>query len=215
MNRNLVVVTTMLVLTLITPLFSTEVLGYSRDTTIQLFGTIADPTRNLLVNGTSFSIGGTNVMLTGVNIILWENSDTRYKTVYFTQLKNLGYNTVVVNFGWNFLEPTKNTYDQNYLGLMDRLIAKIESQGLYVILRMHKWGYPSAYQATDISNHYILGYPAWLRNTPDFWENYSGCWTNYINMWTNLANRYKNDSYVSGFNLMNEPCCTDIYKLGF
>jgi endoglycosylceramidase len=141
----------------------------------------------------------------GVHMTLWDDSDTRYKEVYFDWLKSDGINSIMLDFGWNKLEPTKGVYDQNYLAKMDRFVEKAKARGIYVILRMHKWPYPNAYQAQQPSNPWLLGYPAWLRNTPDFWENVGNCWDNYVAMWTMLAGRYKNEPYVAGFDLFGEP----------
>jgi hypothetical protein len=138
-------------------------------------------------------------------MILWDDSDTRFKEVYFDWLKSYGINSIMLDFGWNKLEPTKGAYDQNYLGMMDRFIQKAKARGIYVTLRMHKWSYPDAYQSQELGNAWLLGYPVWLKNTPDFWENVGNCWDNYVAMWTMLATRYKNEPYVAGFDLFGEP----------
>ena len=136
---------------------------------------------------------------------LWDDSDTRYKDVYFDWLKGYGINSIMLDFGWNKLEPTKGVYDQNYLAKMDRFVQKAKARGIYVTLRMHKWSYPDAYQAQEPTNVWLLGYPAWLNNTPDFWENVGNCWDNYVAMWTMLATHYRNEPYVAAFDLFGEP----------
>lgn len=156
-------------------------------------------------NGPNFVLNGENVRLTGVHMTLWLDSDQRYKEIYFDWLKNWSINTILLNFGWNFLEPTKGVYDQEYLSTMDRFIDKAKARGIYTVLRMHKWEYPYAYQAQHPDHPWILGYPSWLDDTPDFWENVGNCWDNYIAMWTMLAEHYKNEPYVAGFDLFGEP----------
>jgi hypothetical protein len=141
----------------------------------------------------------------GVNTILWDDSDTRYKPVLFDWLQAYGIDYVMLNFGWNKLEPQKGVYNQSYLGEMDRFITKAKSAGIRIILRMHKYAYPNAYQAQQPGNIWILGYPAWINATPDFWENVDNCQANYVAMWTMLATRYKNEPYVVGFELFSEP----------
>ena len=111
----------------------------------------------------------------GVNMLLWDDSDTRYKSTYFDWLKQYGINYIMLNFGWNKLEPTKGAYNQSYLDMMDRFVQKAETKGIYVILRMQKFAYPDTYQAQQPNNIWILGYPAWLNDTPDFWENVGNC----------------------------------------
>jgi hypothetical protein len=143
--------------------------------------------------------------MAGVHMNLWDDSDTRYKEAYFDWLKNYGISGIMLDFGWNKLEPTKGVYDQKYLGKIDRFIQKAKARGISVVLRMHKWGYPSSYQSSDPGNAWILGYPVWLSKNPDFWENVGNCWGNYVAMWTMLAARYKNESYVAGFDLLGEP----------
>ena len=143
--------------------------------------------------------------MAGVHMTLWDDSDTRFKDVYFDWLKGYGINSIMLDFGWNKLEPTKGVYDQNYLAKMDRFVEKAKARGIYVTLRMHKWSYPDAYQAQEPTNAWLLGYPAWLKNTPDFWENVGNCWDNYVAMWTMLATHYRNEPYVAAFDLFGEP----------
>lgn len=140
--------------------------------------------------------------MTGVNVILWQDSDSRYKDKYFDLLKDY---VIVVNFGWNKLEPVRGAYDQDYIGLMDRFVAKAKSRGIYVVLRMHRWTYPGAYQSQQPTYAWILGYPVWIKKNPDFWENADKCWDSYIAMWTMLADHYKFEPNVVGFELMSEP----------
>lgn len=141
----------------------------------------------------------------GINMILWDDSETRYKSEYFDWLKSYGITYIMLNFGWNKLEPTKGVYNQNYLGVMDWFVQQAKSRGIYVLLRMHKWVYPDAYQAKEPTNIWLLGYPAWLSNTPDFWNDVSNCWDRYVAMWVMLATHYANESNVVGFDLFSEP----------
>jgi endoglycosylceramidase len=186
------------------PVFSLE-----NAVNIPSYGKISDLSiiGGLQTNGTTFALGGNIVRLTGVHMTLWPDSDERYKEKYFDWLKNWGINTIMLNFGWNFLEPTKGVYDQEYLAKMDRFIVKAKTRGIYVVLRMLKWAYPWAYQADypPWPESWIVGYPRWIEHTPDFWENVGNCWDNYIAMWTMLAERYKNEPYVAGFELFAEP----------
>jgi aryl-phospho-beta-D-glucosidase BglC (GH1 family) len=143
--------------------------------------------------------------MAGVHMPLWDDSDSRYKAAYFDWLKSYGINSIMLDFGWNKLEPTKGVYDQNYLGKMDRFLQQAKARDIHVVLRMHKWSYPIAYQSQSPNNAWILGFPAWLDDTPDFWENVENCWNSYVAMWTMLAARYKNESHVAGFDLLGEP----------
>jgi len=159
----------------------------------------------IYTNGTDFVLNGESIRLTGVHMTLWLDSDERYEEKYFDWLRDWDINTILLNFGWNFLEPMKGVYDQEYLGKMNRFIEKAKARGIYIVLRMHKWAYPDAYQAQHPGHLWILGYPAWLDDTPGFWENIGNCWDNYIAMWTMLAEHYKNEPYVAGFDLFGEP----------
>ena len=163
------------------------------------------PIYGIHTNGTDFVLNGESIRLTGVHMTLWLDSDERYEEKYFDWLRDWNINTILLNFGWNFLEPTKGVYDQEYLGKMDRFVDKAKTRGIYVILRMHKWAYPDAYQAQYPDNPWILGFPAWIDDTPDFWENVGNCWDNYVSMWTLLAEHYKDEPYVAGLNLFGEP----------
>lgn len=175
---------------------------------IAAHGSIAyqlSPRTGIQTNGTDFTLNGENVRLTGVHMTLWQDSGSRYKGAYFDLLENRSINAICLDFGWNFLEPQQGNYSQEYLGKMDWFINETKARGVYVILRMGKWSYPSAYQAVDPSNQWVLGFPAWLGNTPNFWENYSNCWGSFVATWTMLSDRYTNEPYVAGFDLITEP----------
>lgn len=197
------------VLILAIGLFSLPVLGTQNSAIISSYGEIRKESivRGIQTNGTNFILNGENVRLTGVHMTLWPDSDERHKEKYFDWLKNWSINIIMLNFGWNFLEPTKGVYDQEYLAKMDRFIVKARARGIYVVLRMHKWSHPWAYQADyqPWPESWIVGYPTWIEHTPDFWENVGNCWDNYIAMWTMLAERYKNEPYLAGFDLFGEP----------
>ena len=161
----------------------------------------------LQTNGLAFAFNNQSVRLTGVHMLLWPDASTRYKQEYFSWLKGWGINTIMVDFGWNFLEPAKGNYSQDYLALMDNIVAEAKTDGIYVIFRMCQWGYPKAYQADfpPWPDSWILGFPTWIGQTPNFWENYDDCWSSYVAMWTMLARHYANEPYVASFDLFAEP----------
>lgn len=184
-----------------------SVLGMQNNISIYSYGEIQTITEGIQIVGNQFRLNGQNSRLTGVNINLWPDADSRYKDKYFDWLRDWDINTIMLNFGWNHIESSRGTYNQDYIEVMDRFIAKAKARGIYVILRMLKWAYPGAYQADyqPWPQSWIMGFPTWIGSCPGFWENIGDCWNRYVAMWTMLAEHYKYEPYVAGFELFAEP----------
>lgn len=179
--------TTIIITAIVTLLIQPTISSTSSSEVIESSGKIENSNNTIGLN------------LAGVNINCFPQKV--YSIKDFSLISSWNIDTVTINFGWNFLEPTKGNYDTAYLAKLDGLIQMCESERLNVILRFHTWGYASQAQ-WDIN--YFFCFPEWIGKNPDFWEKTDNQFA-YIGMWEMLAQYYQNESTVIGFNLFAEP----------
>ena len=201
----------------------------------QMCKPINEPTKNkssryVSIKGQNFidSLGRT-LTLHGINVI---NKDP--KTNYlghisqeeFKMFKHWGFNVIRLGIIWDGLEPEPGVYNEDYLKGIDQMIQLANDQGLYVFLDMHQDlysvefsdGAPSWATITNDQPHltgsvwsesYLIS-PAVQTAFDNFWANSPapddiGIQDHYLNLWKFLANRYKDNTAVIGYDVMNEP----------
>lgn len=125
----------------------------------------------------------------------------QYLDCYITEadirlLKEMGSNSVRLPFDYRLFT------NESYLGendstrgfyYMDQVVSWCKKYQLYLLLDMH--GAPGGQTGDNIDNSY--GYP--------FLYTDSGCQAQTINIWKRIANRYKNETIILGYDLLNEP----------
>lgn len=135
---------------------------------------------------------------------------------------------------WVAIEPQKGVYDENYLNELERRVNWYTSRQMYVMIDMHQDVY-SAFVGGNGAPEWACrtngagpislpgGTPWWLKNIDPQVVN---CWINfwsytqhkdlqdhYILTWQKIAERFKNNPYVIGYDLMNEPWGGDVIKV--
>lgn len=125
----------------------------------------------------------------------------RYLDSYITetdirQLKEMGSNSVRLPFDYRLFT------NESYLGAndstrgfyyMDQVVNWCKKYQLYLLLDMH--GAPGGQTGDNIDNSY--GYP--------FLYTDSGCQQKTIDIWKRIATRYRNETIILGYDLLNEP----------
>jgi endoglycosylceramidase len=145
-----------------------------------------------------------------------------------------GFNFVRYLTSWVAIEPEKGIYDEVYLNELERRINWYTSRGMYVMIDMHQDVYGAAVGGngapdwacrTDGAAPISLpgGTPWWLKNIDptvvnswiNFWQytNHKDLQDHYILAWQKIAERFKNNPYVIGYDLMNEPWGGDLIKV--
>lgn len=128
----------------------------------------------------------------------------KYLDVYITQddihyLKSIGVNSIRVPFNYRLFT------NENYMGdndsargfkYLDRVIHWCKATGMYVLLDMHCA--PGGQTGDNIDDSY--GYPFLFENE----ESQQLC----VRIWRRIADRYKNETTVIGYDLLNEPIAT-------
>jgi len=147
--------------------------------------------------------------------------------------KEFGFNFVRYLITWDALEPEEGTYNTTYLDMVEERVEWYTSRGMYVMLDMHQdlWGpavggngAPSWATITDSLPSIIdpSGLPWWFRNfDPPVWAAFQNFWKysnyaylqdHYIQCWILVAERFRDNPYVIGYDLMNEPTGGDPLK---
>ncbi len=181
---------------------------------------------------------GRTVMLRGINaggraklppFIPWQgdgNSDDfdSKLSAYMDFPKVWGMNVLRLTVFWEAVEPTRGSYDEAYLNLLEQMMATAQERGLYVFLDFHQ----------DLFSRYLggSGAPPWaLENPPAeppalddqswfmnvfssqevqaafdrFWHNEDGLQDSYVAMVQAVTARLKGYPNLLGVDVMNEP----------
>ncbi len=111
-------------------------------------------------------------------------------------LKSTGMNSIRVPFNYRLFTT------ENYMGdndasrgfkYLDSVVKWCKAEGLYVLLDMH--AAPGGQTGDNIDDSY--GYPFLYEN--------AGSRTLCIKIWRDIAARYKNETIIMGYDLLNEP----------
>ncbi len=147
--------------------------------------------------------------------------------------KEFGFNFVRYLILWDGIEPQKDVYDEAYLDRIEQRVNWYTSRGMYVMLDMHQDIYSSVFggdgapawavhtnghpiNTTNNSGAWFLKNldPAVIAALGNFWNytTYKELQDHYILAWKKVANRFKNNPFVIGYDLMNEPYGGDPLK---
>jgi endoglycosylceramidase len=147
--------------------------------------------------------------------------------------KEFGFNFVRYLIFWDAIEPQKDNFDAAYLDRVEQRVNWYTSRGMYVMLDMHQDLY-SIFLGGDGAPEWACrtngaapislpgGSPWWLKNIDatvvnswiNFWQytNHKDLQDHYILAWQKVMQRFKNNPYVIGYDLMNEPWAGDLIK---
>jgi endoglycosylceramidase len=138
-----------------------------------------------------------------------------------TIMQTSGFNVVRLPIVWSLLEPARGQFDAAYLEHIVDAVTLLNAHGMYVVLDMHFLGWSATYGGS--------GAPAWatVAGIPDphwgpmpsilrllspainvstayFWV--TGDWqAEYLKTWQHVAARFRDNSGVAGYDLINEP----------
>jgi endoglycosylceramidase len=142
-----------------------------------------------------------------------------------------GFDVVRLPIAWSLLEPQRGHFSTGYLDRIAAAVALLNAHHLYVVLDMHFLGWSPAYQGS--------GAPAWATvpwipdipwgpmpsvtrllspainaSTAYFWLT-SDWQTQYLRTWQFVAARFRDDSGVAGYDIINEPHAFPLPPLRF
>ncbi len=129
----------------------------------------------------------------------------RYRSVFITesdiaQIAKEGFNSVRVPFNSrHFLEDEPGIrFKEEGFQLLDQLIGWCRKYGIYAILDMH--GAPGGQTGTNIDDG--------IDDVPRLFIDGHN-WEKALALWETLALRYRDDTAVGGYDLLNEPLHTE------
>ena len=112
------------------------------------------------------------------------------------RMAQIGYNSVRVPFNWKHLMydcPEKRFKEEGF-ALLDNVIRWCAEEGIYAILDMH--AAPGGQTGSNIDDG--IDDVARLFIEPENWEK-------ALALWEEIARRYKDEPFVGGYDLLNEP----------
>jgi len=120
-------------------------------------------------------------------------------------LKEIGCNSIRLPFSYRRLEDDAAPfeYKEEIFKMMDNVISWCAKREMYVILDMHV---VQGYQMGDFCGDNLFEEHSYLY--------YDGmAQKRYLELWKVVAERYKNETWVGGYDLMNEPVAKDRYEV--
>lgn len=158
---------------------------------------------------------------------------------HVAEIKSWGFNTIRLGVMWTGAEPTKGTYNETYLGILNQILDNLEAYGIAALIDVHQdvlSSYFCLYDgaptwAVDLSNSSTHPFPwplsseegacdrPWFENYfaeatgaafQDLYDNTNGMRDHFANFWKHLAQTFK-DKHILGYELINEPWAGNIY----
>jgi endoglycosylceramidase len=135
-----------------------------------------------------------------------------------------GMNVVRLLTSWAAIEPERGVYNEEYLNSYEEIVEWYTDREMYVLIDMHQDVYGPAVGgnghpawATETNGlEFVGGYDQWWLNNLDpatvnayrnFWQytDHQYLQDRYILAWLKMVERFKDNPYVIGYDLMNEP----------
>lgn len=147
--------------------------------------------------------------------------------------KEFGFNFVRYLILWDGIEPQKDSFDERYLDRIEQRVNWYTSRGMHVMLDMHQdiysivfggdgapaWAVHTNGNPINTTNNAGAWFlknldPAVIAALGNFWNytTYKELQDHYILMWKKVLERFKNNPYVIGYDIMNEPYGGDPIK---
>jgi hypothetical protein len=163
----------------------------------------------LLPEGYMFHMSGfanspTEIKNKIIDVVGLNNTETifeEFRNSFITEadidsIANWGFNTIRLPMHYNLLTPadTPYVYSEKGFATIDTLINWCKKNNIYLILDLH--AAPGGQSDEPISDY--------NPNLPSLWENNENK-QRTIELWREIASRYKDETIVAGYDLLNEP----------
>jgi endoglycosylceramidase len=142
-----------------------------------------------------------------------------------------GFDVVRLPIAWSRLEPQRGRFSTAYLDRIAAAVALLNAHHLYVVLDMHFLGWSPGYGGSGAPAWATLPWipdirwgpmpsvtrllsPAINASTAYFWLT-SDWQTQYLRTWQFVATRFRDDSGVAGYDIINEPHAFPLPPLRF
>ena len=146
-------------------------------------------------------------------------------------MEGSGFDVVRLPIAWSLLEPERGQFSTAYLDRIASTVAMLNAHHLYVVLDMHFLGWSPVYGGSGAPAWATLSWvpdiqwgpmpsvtrllsPAINASTAYFWLT-SDWQTQYLRTWQFVAERFRDDSGVAGYDIINEPHAFPLPPLRF
>lgn len=112
------------------------------------------------------------------------------------QVKAWGFNSVRLPIHYEYFvnSGTPDVWDNQGFTILDNVISWCKNAGVYAVIDLH--AAPGGQSNNDISDY--------DKTKPSLWESEANK-TKTVKLWRKLSERYKNEAWVAGYDLINEP----------
>src|SRR5579883_1346784 len=151
------------------------------------------------------------------------------------ELRAAGFNLLRLPIDWSGIEPARGAFDSAYLDRVEAVIDLLRGSGVYVLLDFHEDGYSkelcedgAPLWAIDPPPSTLVGGPGPLAGPTDchtssaalaafakFFADSDGLQEEYVTMASQVAMRFRSDTQVLGYEIMNEPIGVDTVIASF
>jgi endoglycosylceramidase len=141
-------------------------------------------------------------------------------------MRGYGFNLVRLPINWSAIEPEKDQWSSAYLDRVAGIVDLLRAQGILVLIDLHEDGYSKEICEDGAPLWAIVPPPPMLTTNPlegadchivgaaqaafaSFFADKDGLQESYATMLQHVATRFKDDSDVIGYEIMNEPIGSD------
>ncbi len=143
-----------------------------------------------------------------------------------------GFNVVRLGVLFVGVMPQPDVIDQAYLASVDRVVQLLASRRIWIQLDFHQDMYNEEFQGEGfpdwavhddgLPNDANKGFPgnefaslALNRVYDNFWQNTDSLWDRYRAAWVAVAQKWKDQPYLLGYDMFNEPWPGQLWPLCF
>jgi aryl-phospho-beta-D-glucosidase BglC (GH1 family) len=147
---------------------------------------------------------GNTVILRGTNYMGMEFGWFGHSEEDFKRIRDWGFTVVRLPIAWSYIEPKEGYYNESYLKIVDKVISWCKEYKLYVILDMHQWNWAPKFGGNGLPNWAVEKYSSQDEAKVGFLNNET-LQNEFFKMWVYVAKRYKNESTIFAYDVLNEP----------
>jgi endoglycosylceramidase len=142
------------------------------------------------------------------------------------EMRAYGFNLVRLPINWSAVEPEKDQFSSDYLDRVAGIVDLLRAQNILVLIDLHEDGFSKEICEDGAPLWAIVPPPPMLTTNPlmgpdchiaaaaqaafvSFFADKDGLQESYAAMLQHVATRFKNDSDVIGYEIMNEPIGQD------
>ena len=119
-----------------------------------------------------------------------------------SEIRSTGANVVRLWFDLHELQRQPGVYSEQALNLLEETINRFGQNGIYVIPVLGGTG-----QNTFVESQFYID------RGLSFWNRNNGLWDRSLDLWRKLAEQLKDNPYIAGYDLLNEPAAPDAQTL--